>query len=175
MDGENNGNPYQNGWFGGTPIFWKYGNTHLSSRMQCRVQILIMGSHGQIDPRSIIFNDCIPFSTRATCLVPTTLGPPWKGDHGHQLFPPIWSNFVVDSEDFVGFPGISWIHILERIACSFNIPVTWRYPTMTWAVIIFLALCTGDNHENLIVPPQMPPFPSQEIGPSQRVINNHEH
>ena len=26
MDGENNGKPYQNGWFGGTPIF---GNSHI--------------------------------------------------------------------------------------------------------------------------------------------------
>ena len=26
MDGENNGKPYSNGWFGGTPIF---GNTHI--------------------------------------------------------------------------------------------------------------------------------------------------
>ena len=26
MDGENNGKPYENGWFGGTTIF---GNTHM--------------------------------------------------------------------------------------------------------------------------------------------------
>ena len=31
MDGENNGKPYQNGWFGGTPIF---GNIHISN-MKC--------------------------------------------------------------------------------------------------------------------------------------------
>ena len=27
MDGENNGKPYFNGWFGGIPIF---GNTHMA-------------------------------------------------------------------------------------------------------------------------------------------------
>ena len=27
MDGENNGKPYQNGWFGGSTIF---GNTHIA-------------------------------------------------------------------------------------------------------------------------------------------------
>ena len=30
MDGENNGKPYYNGWFGGTPIF---GNIQMFSEM----------------------------------------------------------------------------------------------------------------------------------------------
>ena len=31
MDGENNGKPYSNGWFGGTLIF---GNTHMMERLR---------------------------------------------------------------------------------------------------------------------------------------------
>ena len=33
MDGENDGKPYKNGWFGGTPIF---GNTHIRSSLTLR-------------------------------------------------------------------------------------------------------------------------------------------
>ena len=35
MDGENNGKPYENGWFGDTPIFWKHRYTDLYLDQLC--------------------------------------------------------------------------------------------------------------------------------------------
>ena len=52
MDGENHGKPYQNGWFGGTPIF---GNTHIVAvRHKCydfssQIKLAMTTSKNELD------------------------------------------------------------------------------------------------------------------------------